>query len=481
MEEWRLSAQHIRPSSPYSEGLNTPIAPIIIMDNTIGARIDAPQVKFFPPLHEQRRSWALEILRRERVTTVLDVGCGEGIFLHHLTHAPPWRAHTSATPAPAAFETPDFIHVSQLHGLDITKSDLLHAVDVNRTPETRSPNPAFEGIECIVATEVVEHLPEDVLNTFAPILLGNYAPRLLLMTTPTFDFNERFRAPGEEAWGFPDPTGRTGRIFRHEDHKFEWTVAECVEWCKAAAHEWGYEVVVDGVGQSITKDPWGRDSDAVRASQAVTFRRREGEEWSTTRAVKYAEWASRRTDDPRPHESLATHVYKAHPSAQNPAPREEIAAMVKTTIQDIGSSDVTIFELWREDSISTLCSGWLELLLDVLDQDKSFVVQKEGKNADDWKVQLPGVELHGRNPWQRPASVDIDAWGESSETTDETETYEDDEESYQEEYDGAYWDETEESGWAVSDSEWSKENDESTLKAWGECPSPEWIGESTWD
>jgi hypothetical protein len=40
------------------------------MDNSVSADIEGPQVKFFPPLHEQRRSWALEILRRERVTSV---------------------------------------------------------------------------------------------------------------------------------------------------------------------------------------------------------------------------------------------------------------------------------------------------------------------------------------------------------------------------------------------------------------------------
>ncbi|KAI9453734.1 hypothetical protein F5148DRAFT_1151894 [Russula earlei] len=35
----------------------------------------------------------------------------------------------------------------------------------------------------------VEHLPKDVLNTFTP---RNHPPQLLLMTTPTFDFNEHF-------------------------------------------------------------------------------------------------------------------------------------------------------------------------------------------------------------------------------------------------------------------------------------------------
>jgi hypothetical protein len=339
----------------------------------------------------------------------------------------------------------------------------------------------------------VEHLHDDVLDTFAPILLGNYSPRLLLLTTPSFDFNTRFRSPqaGDDGWGYADPTGRTTRTFRHPDHKFEWTVDECVEWCKAAAQEWGYDVIVDGVGRSITKDPWGRDSDAVRASQAVTFRRREGEEWATKRAAKYAEWASRQEEVTQSHQLLDAHRYEAHPGAQKPASREEIAAAVKTTIQDIGSPDVTIFEIWREDSVSTICGGWLEVLLDALDQDESFVVHKEGKHADDWKVESPGIELHGKNPWQNTTKQD-DAWGECSETTDNTtETYEDEEDDYaqeyeEEEYDGEYWDETEDSGWAISESSegWGTENTDPAQKAWEEWkPAPGWLveGEGSWD
>lgn len=66
MEEYPSPALHIKPSPPCPEDINTPINN---MDNSAGAEIEA-QVKFFPPLHEQRRSWALEILRRERVTSV---------------------------------------------------------------------------------------------------------------------------------------------------------------------------------------------------------------------------------------------------------------------------------------------------------------------------------------------------------------------------------------------------------------------------
>jgi hypothetical protein len=317
---------------------------------------------------------------------------------------------------------------------------------------------------------------------------------MLLLTTPCFDFNGRFSAPGEENWGYADPTGRTSRIFRHADHKFEWTVDECVKWCRAAAEEWGYDVVIDGVGRSNTKDPWGRDGDGdtLRATQTAIFRRREGDDWATRRAEKYAEWASRGDLESQSHRLLVTHRYEAHDGAQGPAPREDIAAAIKSTIQDIGSSQVTIFEIWREDVVSTICGGWLEVLLDVLDKDDDFHLHREGKNADDWKIELPGVELQAKNPWESPSKHD--AWGEcseSAESADSSETYdeeeEEDDEYYDDEYDGDNWDETEDSGWAASDSEGrSKDPDESdinTLKAWAEWrPAAGWIVEgSAWD
>jgi small RNA 2'-O-methyltransferase len=329
----------------------------------------------------------------------------------------------------------------------------------------------------------IEHLPEDVLTSFAPVLLGHYAPRLLLFTTPTYDFNTCFSAPGDQSWGFPDPTQRTDRIFRHSDHKFEWTIAECEAWSRAAAQEWGYEVTIDSIGRSTTKDPWGRNGD-VRATQAVTFRRREGSEWATRRATKYAEWASSKLQGD-PHHRLTTHQYEAHSGADQVAPREEIVSAIKNTIHDIGAQDVTIFELWREDAVSTLCGGWLEVLLDVISQDSSFLLHKEGDVADDWKVELPGVELRGKSPWQNQTTGE-DAWAETSESTDDLDTTyeeEEEEEEYYEEYDDEeYWDE--DSGRGASDSRgWNADDcDINTLKAWADWkPAPGWIIEPRWE
>jgi len=192
MEQYSRAALHIRPSPLCPEDIILSIT--TTMNNIVAVDNEKHEVKFLPPLHEQRRSWALGILRRELVTKVrplgreiaagsqltavlflqvLDVGCGEGVLLQHLTHSPPWRAYTSETPAPSVFEKPDYIHARELHGLDILHSDLMFAADITAPDEhaygwtrfeqldvsiwdggLQVPNPAFKGIECIVATEV---------------------------------------------------------------------------------------------------------------------------------------------------------------------------------------------------------------------------------------------------------------------------------------------------------------------------------------
>ena len=328
----------------------------------------------------------------------------------------------------------------------------------------------------------IEHLPEEVLTSFAPILLGNYAPRLLLLTTPSYDFNECFSAPGDLKWGYPDPTMRTDRVFRHDDHKFEWTVDECVSWCRAAASDWGYEVIIDGIGRSTTKDPWGRGGDKIRASQAVTFRRREGTGWDTRRAARYAEWASGRLERGQPHKLLTTHHYEAHAAAEKPASREDIVAAVKVAIQTIGAADVTIFELWREEAVSSACGGWLEVLMDVVGQDTSFVLHRQGEDTENWVVELPGVDLRDRGAWQDPCE---DTEDDVKEYEDKYSEYYDDEEEEDDEEHENETAEVDASGWSITEGEgWGTEKDDtdSILKGWAERKSTsEWIVESSWE
>ena len=107
------------------------------------------------------------------------------------------------------------------------------------------------------------------------LFLTVYKPRLIVITTPNHAFNPYFPSPSSStstsrptwsrsadpppssaedhpAYLFPDPTGRTKRVFRDEDHKLEWTPDEFRSWCadalRSAGAEGDYDVEYSGVG-----------------------------------------------------------------------------------------------------------------------------------------------------------------------------------------------------------------------------------------
>lgn len=115
------------------------------------------------------------------------------------------------------------------------------------------------------ALQVVEHLSPAALAKLPHVLFSLYAPRLVIITTPNHAFNAYFPAPapppnrngksaqlGEEdgAHLFPDPTGRTNRVFRDATHMLEWTPEDFRAWCDGLleTHASDYTVSISGVG-----------------------------------------------------------------------------------------------------------------------------------------------------------------------------------------------------------------------------------------
>lgn len=213
-------------------------------------------ITFEPPLYLQRHAFLLAQLRQARVSSVLDIGCAEGRLLAHLSHAalqldafPLQRfsridqacagaeSELRLEPEELAFAAPQIV-LQRLSGLDVDRPSLQAAERVLNAAHYAEQDrwlsldvKLFHGSltaydsrladhECIVASELLEHLDEETLQHFAPVVLGRYAPKLLIVTTPNFDFNRHFEAHGK-AHGFEDPTGRTTRRFRHDDHQFE--------------------------------------------------------------------------------------------------------------------------------------------------------------------------------------------------------------------------------------------------------------------
>lgn len=79
----------------------------------------------------------------------------------------------------------------------------------------------LKNYQAIVCSEVIEHVYPDVLDAFLELTLGIYHPEILIVTTPNGEYNVNF----------PDLKYNTPEsIFRHNDHKFEWTRKEFESW-----------------------------------------------------------------------------------------------------------------------------------------------------------------------------------------------------------------------------------------------------------
>lgn len=237
------------------------------------------------------------------------------------------------------------------------------------------------------------------------MILGRYSPRLFLMTTPCYDFNQLFTPPEDPTsqipssdvsslaynptivreGGFLDPTGRTTRVFRHDDHKFEWTRDEFKSWCISQAEQWGYDVEYGGIGRSIDPDPWRRDispsGEPLRATFTAIFRRRADRHQPPTSLLDSEASTS--------HKLILDIEYPAHPSSNKPLSLEDIRAAIEERILDrCDGNSIEVYDLWGDDALTVACGGSLETLFASVD---TLV-----RETDDW--EWDGA---GRSRWRR--------------------------------------------------------------------------------
>ncbi|RIA86259.1 S-adenosyl-L-methionine-dependent methyltransferase [Glomus cerebriforme] len=208
---------------------------------------DSNFVFFDPPLWRQRRSFVNEVLRKNKVTSVVDFGCGEGSLLSFLVQ--PFE------------ESP----ITRLAGVDISHDSLEQAIENCRpwdhdreflrlTPLTIDiyqgsidvADKRFLGFDALVCMEVIEHVDPPVLDKFFDIVLGTYKPKIVIITTPNVEFNVYFP---QLKYGTPEA------MLRIEDHRFEWTRREFQEWGNFGAEKYNYSVEYTGVGKIKDGDP----------------------------------------------------------------------------------------------------------------------------------------------------------------------------------------------------------------------------------
>ena len=162
---------------------------------------------FRPPLYQQRYSLVLELLEREGVTRVIDMGCNNGRFLGLLRGLPG-----------ATYLVGLDLDVGLLEGearcLRPLPLDWVHRREAPLTMELRAGSCGDRegagvlkgrGLEAVTSIELVEHLDPSTLATFPATVLGELRPLLWVVTTPNQEYNTLFP-------DFPGP-------FRHWDHR----------------------------------------------------------------------------------------------------------------------------------------------------------------------------------------------------------------------------------------------------------------------
>lgn len=247
------------------------------------------------------------------------------------------------------------------------------------------------------------------------MLLGVYHPKFLLVTTPSYTFNARFTPPDSPRSarnGYPDPTGRTDRIFRHSDHKFEWTKDEFETWCDETAKEWGYDVERTSIGRPLELDPWGRDEELEGASSVAVFRRRgdmDNKRREDQGRARIQELALSRD----PHEALAVHNHAANPAAMRPKSLSEIADSVKSKMEEFREAFIRVEEIWFEPTIGTSCGGWIELLVRAVEESPDLNMKRDVdgvvmKQSSMWSIELVGAVGFPANCWSDEASTSVD-------------------------------------------------------------------------
>lgn len=177
--------------------------------------------------HALRHSRILDDIAAFGARSVVDLGCGEGKLLEGLARLAQDmrvvgvepsardldRARKKLTRNPGKTLDP---RIELLHGSAIYADDRL------------------KGFDAAVLSEVIEHVDPDRLSHLARSVFGAMRPKCVIVTTPNGDYNAWFQLrPGE---------------FRHADHRFEWSRAECAEWVDAVCSQYDYDAEVSGAG-----------------------------------------------------------------------------------------------------------------------------------------------------------------------------------------------------------------------------------------
>ncbi len=196
-------------------------------------------------LHNQRLNLVTEEIVKSGAKTVVDLGCGEGKLMQRLI---PINGISKIIGMDISFQTLQVakrrLHIENMSKVQQERIQLIHGALTYRDHR-------IEGFDCATLVEVIEHLDEPRLEALERVVFEFAKPKTVLLTTPNGEYNIMYE-------------NLVGGLFRHNDHRFEWSRKEFKEWAFRVATTHGYDVTFENVGEE--------DKDVGAPSQMAIFR-----------------------------------------------------------------------------------------------------------------------------------------------------------------------------------------------------------------
>jgi 3' terminal RNA ribose 2'-O-methyltransferase Hen1 len=194
-----------------------------------GGNIDEAGLEERISLNDQRLSAVLAALRSAGAKRILDLGCGEGKLLRLLLEDRAFEEIVGMDVSYRALEIAKRrLKLDRLPTMIRDRLRLVHGSLMYRDSR-------LTGFDAAAVVEVIEHLDAPRLSAFERVLFEFARPGTVILTTPNAEYNVKWETL---------PAG----LFRHRDHRFEWTREEFQGWASIICQRFGYEVRFVPVG-----------------------------------------------------------------------------------------------------------------------------------------------------------------------------------------------------------------------------------------
>lgn len=182
-------------------------------------------------LHDQRLEAVAAKLASLGVTSVVDLGCGEGKLLQLLVKNRMLRKLMGMDVCLRSLDWAEKrLNLNEGNQRKRDRINLIHGSLMYRDDR-------IAGFEAAAVVEVIEHMDLPRLAAFERVLFEFARPQVAVVTTPNKEYNAVFETMDPDA-------------MRHEDHRFEWSRAEFESWCEHIRSTQGYQFEISGIGEA---------------------------------------------------------------------------------------------------------------------------------------------------------------------------------------------------------------------------------------